>query len=269
MTAESDLSTLIPEVTPAVILVCDDDGDTRAVVTYAVEALGHKVIEAADGLAAQEACKQALPDAMIMDIMMPRLTGTEFVRWFRHEYPGRFVPILFLSALSEVEHRVEGFIVGGDDYLTKPFHGRELQARVQALLRIRLLTERLSARTRELEQANSELVQAQASLVARERELTAMQLAGAAAHGARQPLTSILLHCRLLEMALKDTSLEPGGAKRFTDGIAGIRRECEAIEATLAALRAADPEATTEYLREMKILDLSSSASSPGKKTKC
>jgi two-component system OmpR family response regulator len=116
----------------AVILVADDDGHIREVVRFALEKAGHRVIEAADGLAALRAAAEQSIDAVVLDIVMPELDGIEVCRKLRAEGP---VPILFLSSRDDELDRVLGLELGADDYVTKPFSPRELAARVKALLR--------------------------------------------------------------------------------------------------------------------------------------
>ena len=116
----------------AVILVADDDGHIREVVRFALEKAGHRVIEAADGLAALRAAAEQSIDAVVLDIVMPELDGIEVCRKLRAEGD---VPILFLSSRDDELDRVLGLELGADDYVTKPFSPRELVARVKAILR--------------------------------------------------------------------------------------------------------------------------------------
>ena len=239
-------------VESALILVCDDDNDTRSIVSHALSSLGHRIIEAEDGQVAQDICKETLPDLVVMDVMMPRLTGTEFVKWLRGEKRRRFVPVLLLTAYSDVEHRIEGLGIGADEYVTKPFNYRELQARVQALLRIKVLTEQLYGRTEELEHANAELSRMQEALLQKERELVAVQFAGAAAHSLGQPVTTILLNCHLIDKSLETE----GGIERVRQSVKVIKDECSSIEKVLQQLKAVDPHQTRSYVGDVKILDL-------------
>lgn len=219
--------------------------------------LGHEIVEAEDGAVACRRCEAQLPDAIVLDVMMPNMGGLEFVRWFRAKYSQPFVPILLLTALGTVEHRVEGLDGGADDYLVKPFNYRELQARVQALLRMRKLTNDLYRRTEELQLVNQQLADAQAELLRKERELVTMQLAGAAAHSFGQPITTILLNCRIVERGIGATAVE----KSLSDAKAAlqsIQRECEAMSATLGRLKAVDPSKLKEYVGRLQILDIES-----------
>ena len=238
-------------VKPSLVLIVEDDRDTRTVIRQSLVANGHHVIEAEDGVDAQSRVREQLPDLIVLDVMMPRMNGMEFMRWFRAEIRDTFVPVLMLTALGDVDHKIEGFTEGADDYQVKPFNYRELQARVQSLLRIKALTNDLYRRTAELQAANTQLSQMQVQLVTKERELTAAQMAGAAAHNLGQPLTTLLLHCRVLEKAVTGADTE-----KALQTVRSIQSECEAMRTVMTKLKTADPKSTTEYLGSATIIDI-------------
>ena len=101
-----------------------------------LESSGHEIALAADGPAALEAVRTREPDLLILDLNMPGLSGYEVCREVKRNPGTARVPILMLTAQSSVEHKLEGFEAGADDYLPKPFDARELRARVSALLRL-------------------------------------------------------------------------------------------------------------------------------------
>ena len=115
------------------VLVVDDDKAVRESLRRSLEFNGYEVALAADGAEALAAMAGARPDAVVMDVMMPRLDGIEATRAMRAA--GHDVPILVLTARDTVGDRVEGLDAGADDYLTKPFALAELLARLRALLR--------------------------------------------------------------------------------------------------------------------------------------
>jgi two-component system response regulator MprA len=115
------------------ILVVDDDRAVRDSVRRSLEFNGYTVDVAADGAEALARVPLINPDAIVMDVMMPRLDGLETTRALRSA--GNDVPILVLTARDAVSERVDGLDAGGDDYLTKPFALEELLARLRALLR--------------------------------------------------------------------------------------------------------------------------------------
>jgi two-component system response regulator MprA len=122
-----------PPDTKPHVLVVDDDRAVRESLRRSLEFNGYAVSLAEDGAAALAGISGTNPDAIVMDVMMPRLDGIETTRALRSV--GNQVPILVLTARDAVGDRVEGLDAGADDYLTKPFALDELLARLRALLR--------------------------------------------------------------------------------------------------------------------------------------
>ncbi len=114
------------------VLIVDDDPHIRDVLRYALEKEGLVVIEAENGREGVEKARQCQPDMMIMDVMMPELSGLEACRELRQTSA---VPILFLSSRDSELDRVLGLEWGGDDYVVKPFSPHELMARIKVMLR--------------------------------------------------------------------------------------------------------------------------------------
>jgi two-component system response regulator MprA len=115
------------------VLVVEDDRAVRESLRRSLEFNGYRVSTAADGAEALAGISGIAPDAVVMDVMMPRLDGLETTKALRKV--GNNVPILVLTARDAVGDRVEGLDAGADDYLTKPFALEELLARLRALLR--------------------------------------------------------------------------------------------------------------------------------------
>jgi two-component system response regulator MprA len=116
------------------ILVVDDERAVRESLRRALELEGYEIELAEDGAEALRRLEsEPEPDAMVLDILMPGVDGLEVARTLRRN--GNKLPILMLTARTQVEDRVEGLDAGADDYLTKPFALEELLARVRALLR--------------------------------------------------------------------------------------------------------------------------------------
>ncbi len=115
------------------VLVVDDEPAVQRALERALRLENHDVVLAGDGEQALDALARSPADAVILDVMMPRLDGLEVVR--RMRTAGDRTPVLMLTARDAVDNRVEGLDVGADDYLVKPFALRELQARLRALLR--------------------------------------------------------------------------------------------------------------------------------------
>ena len=115
------------------ILVVDDEPAVRTSLERALSLEGYNVDLAADGAEALDRLAAAPPDAVVLDVNMPRLDGLEVCRRLRQA--GDRTPVLMLTARDAVDDRVEGLDAGADDYLVKPFALRELRARLRALLR--------------------------------------------------------------------------------------------------------------------------------------
>ena len=116
-----------------VVLVVDDDRSIRQALERALPLEGFVVRSAEDGRAALNSLEAEHPDLVVLDVVMPGLSGIDVTRRLREQ--GSRVPVCILSARDEVEDRVEGLSAGADDYLVKPFALEELVARIHALLR--------------------------------------------------------------------------------------------------------------------------------------
>ncbi|CBE68189.1 MAG: response regulator transcription factor [Candidatus Methylomirabilis oxygeniifera] len=117
------------------VLVVDDEKDITALVAYHLEREGFRVLQAHDGLQALELVKRERPSLLVLDLMLPHLSGLDVCRRLRKEPDTARLPILMLTAKAEETDKVLGLELGGDDYLTKPFGPKELVARVKALIR--------------------------------------------------------------------------------------------------------------------------------------
>lgn len=135
---------------PLKILIADDTPINIKPVEIVARKLGHEVIEAADGVQAVERYREASPDLVIMDIMMPRMDGLEAVRQIRALPADRWVPILFYSALDSVDDIINGLSMGADDYITKPANLQLIRAKLQVYARILELQDAVYAQKVEL-----------------------------------------------------------------------------------------------------------------------
>ncbi len=117
------------------VLVVEDEPDIAALVAYQLTREGFRVETAATGTEALTAVHRELPDLVVLDRMLPGVTGDEVLKTLKVEPSTRGVPVLVLTARREQEERIEGLELGADDYLTKPFSPRELVLRVHAILR--------------------------------------------------------------------------------------------------------------------------------------
>jgi len=119
------------------ILVVEDEPAIQALISANLKRAGHVALTAIDAESAQQQVMLALPDLILLDWMLPGMSGIELARRLRAEERTRMVPIIMLTARSDEHDKVLGLEVGADDYVTKPFSPRELLARIKAVLRRR------------------------------------------------------------------------------------------------------------------------------------
>lgn len=117
------------------ILVIDDDNAINELIKINLELAGYKVVQALDGIKGFALAKQELPNAVVLDVMMPEVDGFTVAQRIRQNESTKHIPILMLTALSQINDKVKGFDIGVDDYLTKPFEMEELRVRLRALLK--------------------------------------------------------------------------------------------------------------------------------------
>jgi phosphate regulon transcriptional regulator PhoB len=117
------------------VLIIEDDRDIVELVRYNLANEGFQVSAAGDGSAGLAAVKKSPPDVLLLDLMLPKLSGLEICKEIRRDAALNRLPILMLTARGDEADRVVGLEMGADDYVTKPFSPRELVARVKALLR--------------------------------------------------------------------------------------------------------------------------------------
>ena len=132
------------------VLIVEDDPDTARLVGIYLSRDGHKVLTAHDGLEGLRLAREAGPDLVVLDLMLPGMDGIEVCRTLREEST---VPIVMLTARVEEKDRLDGLDLGADDYVSKPFSPKELAARVRAVMR-RTAREALESGPEEISHGN-------------------------------------------------------------------------------------------------------------------
>ncbi|CAM2070795.1 Response regulator [Sulfidibacter corallicola] len=185
------------------ILIVDDEAVNRRVLINHLSLRNYHLTEAADGQSALALLNHEIRfDLVLLDIMMPQLSGYEVCKRIRRRYSPNELPIIFLTARNRISDLVEGFASGANDYLTKPISKHELLARVTMHLRLldvhRNLeqkvterTERLEAKNQELAAKNAEIVRTQNQLIMKEKMASMGTLTGGLAHEIKNPLNFI------------------------------------------------------------------------------
>jgi two-component system phosphate regulon response regulator PhoB len=121
----------------ATILVVEDEPAIQELISYNLELAGHRALRAENAEQALELVRAELPDLVVLDWMLPGMSGIEFARRLRADRRTQAVPLIMLTARADEQDKLAGLETGADDYLTKPFSPRELNARVKAVLRRR------------------------------------------------------------------------------------------------------------------------------------
>lgn len=125
------------------ILVVDDNKQARDLLSERLAPFGYEIVTASNGPDALGEIERQPPDLVLLDAMMPGMTGFEVCQRIKGETSTRLIPVIVVTALTELKDRVRGLAAGADDFLTKPFHKHELAARVSNLLKVKELNDQL------------------------------------------------------------------------------------------------------------------------------
>jgi len=128
------------------ILIVDDESINLDFFDVMLSKLGFSVEKAVDGIEALEKVKRFFPDLILLDNIMPRMSGWELTKILKNDAKYKEIPIVMFSALDDVKDKVEGFELGVDDYITKPYNFSEVLARIRAVLRNRELYAQIAVR---------------------------------------------------------------------------------------------------------------------------
>lgn len=118
------------------ILIAEDEPDTANLLQFHLQRRGYQTTVASDGLNALNLSFERHPDLVILDLMLPKLHGFEVCRMLKASPSTRHIPIFMLTAMAATENKVQGFSLGANEYMTKPFEMSELLARIESLLRL-------------------------------------------------------------------------------------------------------------------------------------
>src|SRR4030095_11851106 len=173
------------------ILVVDDDARNARLMESIRKASGYSVMSAYDGDEALDKIAREHPDAVLLDVMMPRMSGFEVCRRLPDQYETRLLPVIMITALNALEEKVQALELGADDFLTKPVNRVELLEKRRALLRVKALHDEVEGTRRQLEAKNRELV--------RMEELRE-KLVQMVVHDLKNPLSGIVGNLQLLEI---------------------------------------------------------------------
>ena len=176
---------------PSTILVVDDDPRNVRLMESILKSSGYPVLTAEDGEQALEVIARDHPDAVLLDVMMPRMSGLEVCRKLRSQYETRLLPIIMVTALNALEEKVQALETGADDFLSKPVNRVEMLAKLRSILRVKALHDEVEQTRLQLEAKNQELIR----LERLKEKLTQMVV-----HDLKNPLSGIVGNLQLMEL---------------------------------------------------------------------
>ncbi len=137
-------------MTKAKILLVEDSEAQAGITTEDLQKNGYEVVWATDGVSAIKAVITTLPDVVLLDLILPGMSGIEVCRWIKHNNDTKGIPVIMLTSLSSVDEKASGIRAGADDYLSKPYNDIELNAKIYAALRTKALQDELRQKNRQL-----------------------------------------------------------------------------------------------------------------------
>lgn len=151
-TLETASSESIEEFADSIVLVVDDESNIVTLLQTWLETIGCRVESAADGETGVRKAKELKPDLILLDGMMPKMSGFDACRALKEDETTKDIPVIFLTVQGEVKDVVKGLELGAHGYMTKPFKPQELLARVRSTLKIKQIQDRLKSHTQKLRQ---------------------------------------------------------------------------------------------------------------------
>lgn len=195
------------------IFVIEDDSHVRALLEKMLEKPGYSVVPFSRGIDALEAAQKMIPDLILLDIAMPELDGYQVCELLKQDPDLKDIPVIFMSALNSTGNKVRGFAVGGVDFIAKPYHPEEVQARVKTHLSLSMLRRKLEYQQL-IEKKVREVSEAQQATIFALAKLAEQRDDDTGAH-----LERVRDYCRLLARQL-------GAASPYADHISDDFIEC-------------------------------------------
>ncbi len=211
---------------PTKVLIIDDTPSNLALLYDLLESRGCKVFVSQDGEHGKALAEEIVPDIILLDIMMPGGNGFGVCKALKEKPTTSDIPVIFLSALDDVDSKVKAFQLGAVDYIAKPLRQEEVLARIQLQVELK----RNRRRILELEKTN-----------------TVLAMALTASHELTQPLTSLKGNLDLLEMVLAEQGILGTEGEGIADYIAKCRESIQNMETLLERYRSAGGAEDLDY----------------------
>lgn len=224
------------------ILVVDDDVMNADLLRTMLSSLGYQVTVAYSAAEALSADRKVHPQLILLDVVLPEMSGFEVCKKFAESHKDTWVPVILVTSMNEVNHKVRGLESGAYDYVTKPFDAQELIARVRAAMRTKKLYDELRATREKLTEAE---------------KLAALgQMAITLHHEINNPLQAIVLSAENMLSDLKED-------KVVRDDIELVLKSCSRIQAVLKQITRLRRFRSSTYVGETNMLDLENSSKEP------
>jgi len=231
----------------ATILVVDDEANNRNVMVAQLASEGYELVTSASGEEALELIDRRLPDLILLDVMMPGISGFDVAEILKSEERTAGVPIIMLTALGDSDSRLTALTNGAEEFLTKPVARAELLARIHNLLKLKKHQDRLADevanRTSELENANQQVTELRDQLLHSEKLAAIGQLAAGVAHEINNPVGFVNANLGALKGYVKDLLR----MLRAYEAACGEMKIDSAVDAKLQQLRR---DLELDYLRD-------------------
>lgn len=222
----------------AKILVVDDDPNVAELLDSMLSEVGYEITIANSAEEGMRADRRVHPDLILLDVVLPEMSGFEACQRFNENHKERYVPIILVTSMSDVDDKIKGLESGADDYITKPFYTEELLARVRSALRTKRLYDELQATREKLTEA--------------EKLATLGEMAITLHHEINNPLQSILLSAENMQNDLKKGNVSQ-------DDLDIILTGCKRVNDVLLRITNLKRVRSSKYIGDTDMLDLEES----------
>lgn len=213
------------------VVVAEDNADLRRLLVHLL-GTDFSVRAARNGREALALVRERTPALVVTDVMMPEMSGTELCETIKADPALAGIPVMLVTSKAEREMKIRGLEMGADDYVTKPFHPRELLARARGLVRLRSLQEELAEQNAALDLALKHLRQTEVQLIQTERLAAVGELAAGVAHEVNNPVNFALNSLRILrenvsrvrEFASRFTGIDWGDSAKLSHHAGELQR---------------------------------------------